>query len=116
CLWSRACMRNLPAAYDEAAAGLAHAHYRSADNMTDMIAGLAALTRMESPLRDTAFTHFHDRFKKDALVLDKWMSLQAGSPLPDTVTAGRQLMKHPAFAIKNPKPLRAPWGAFTLNH
>ncbi len=111
-----ACLRYLTAADDEAAAGLADAHYRSADNMTDMIAGLAALTRMESPLRDTAFTHFHDRFKKDALVLDKWMSLQAGSPLPDTVTAVRQLMKHPAFDIKNPNRVRALVGAFSVNH
>ncbi len=53
-----ACLRYLTAADDEAAAGLADAHYRSADNMTDMIAGLAALTRMESPLRDTAFYPF----------------------------------------------------------
>ncbi|HKX64389.1 MAG TPA: aminopeptidase N [Rhizomicrobium sp.] len=110
------CLRYLTAADDEAAAGLADAHYRSADNMTDMIAGLAALTRMESPLRDGAFTHFHDRFKKDALVLDKWMSLQAGSPLPDTVTAVRQLMKHPAFDIKNPNRVRALVGAFSANH
>ena len=56
--------------------------------MTDMIAGLAALTRMERPLRDAAFTHFHDRFRNDPLVLDKWMSLQAGSPLPGTVDRG----------------------------
>ncbi len=42
-----ACLRYLTAADDEAAAGLADAHYRSADNMTDMIAGLAALTRMD---------------------------------------------------------------------
>ena len=111
-----ACLRYLTAADDEAAAGLAEAHYRSADNMTDMIAGLAALTRMESPLRDTAFTHFHDRFRNDPLVLDKWMSLQAGSPLPDTVTAVRQLMKHPAFDIKNPNRVRALVGAFSANH
>jgi aminopeptidase N len=111
-----ACLRYLTAADDEAAAGLADAHYRSADNMTDMIAGLAALTRMESPLRDNAFTHFHDRFKNDPLVLDKWMSLQAGSPLPETVTAVRELMKHPAFDIKNPNRVRALVGAFSANH
>jgi len=111
-----ACLRYLTAADDEAAAGLAEAHYRSADNMTDMIAGLAALTRMESPLRDAAFTHFHDRFKTDPLVLDKWMSLQAGSPLPETVTAVRQLMKHPAFDIRNPNRVRALVGAFSANH
>jgi aminopeptidase N len=111
-----AALRYLTAADDEAAAGLADAHYRSADNMTDMIAGLAALTRMESPLRDAAFTHFYDRFKNDPLVLDKWMSLQAGSPLPETVTAVRGLMKHPAFDIKNPNRVRALVGAFSVNH
>jgi aminopeptidase N len=111
-----ACLRYLTAADDEAAAGLAEAHYRSADNMTDMIAGLAALTRMESPRAGAAFTHFHDRFKHDPLVLDKWMSLQAGAPLPETVTAVRELMKHPAFDIKNPNRVRALIGAFSANH
>ncbi|MBN9545551.1 MAG: aminopeptidase N [Alphaproteobacteria bacterium] len=111
-----ACLRYLTAANDEAAAGLADAHYRTADNMTDMIAGLAALTRMESPLRDKAFTHFHDRFRGDPLVLDKWMSLQAGAPLPDTVASVRALMKHPAFDMKNPNRVRALIGAFSANH
>ncbi|MEJ0042038.1 MAG: DUF3458 domain-containing protein [Rhizomicrobium sp.] len=53
-----ACLRYLTAADDAAAAALADAHYRAATNMTDMIAGLAALTRMESPRRDAAFAHF----------------------------------------------------------
>jgi len=111
-----ACLRYLTAEDDEAAAGLAEAHYRSATNMTDMIAGLAALTRMESPLRDNAFTDFHDRFKSDPLVLDKWMGLQAGSPLPETVPSVRALMRHPAFDIKNPNRVRALIGAFGGNH
>jgi aminopeptidase N len=111
-----AALRYLTAGDDEAAAGLADAHYRTASNMTDMIAGLAALTRMESPLRDSAFTHFHDRFRGDPLVLDKWMGLQAGSPLPETVVAVRGLMKHPAFDIKNPNRVRALIGAFSANH
>jgi aminopeptidase N len=111
-----ACLRYLTAADDEAAAGLADAHYRTADNMTDMIAGLAALTRMESPLRDKAFTDFHDRFRSDPLVLDKWMSLQASAPLSDTVASVRALMKHPAFDMKNPNRVRALVGAFSANH
>jgi aminopeptidase N len=111
-----ACLRYLTAADDEAAAGLADAHYRTATNMTDMIVGLAALTRMESPLRDAAFTHFHDRFRGDPLVLDKWMSLQAGSPLPETIESVRALMRHPAFDIRNPNRVRALIGAFSVNH
>jgi aminopeptidase N len=111
-----ACLRYLTAADDEAAADLAEAHYRSATNMTDMIAGLGALTRMDSARRDDAFTHFHDRFETDPLVMDKWMSLQAGSILPETVLAVRALMKHPAFDVRNPNRVRALIGAFSVNH
>jgi aminopeptidase N len=84
--------------------------------MTDMIAGLAALSRMNSHVRDAAFAHFYDRFRADPLVLDKWMGLQAGSPLPDTVAGVRALMKHPAFDIKNPNRVRSLVGAFAGNH
>jgi aminopeptidase N len=111
-----AALRYLTAADDEAAAGLADAHYRSATSMTDMIAGLAALTRMETPLRDAAFTHFHDRFRNDPLVLDKWMGLQAGSSLPETVDAVGALMKHHVFDLRNPNRVRALIGAFSANH
>jgi aminopeptidase N len=110
------CLRYLTAADDEAAATLAHDHYRAATNMTDMIAGLAALTRMESGKRAAAFAHFHERFRNDPLVLDKWMSLQAGSCLPGTVEAVKGLMHHPAFSIKNPNRVRALIGAFSGNH
>ena len=111
-----ACLRYLTAADDDAAAGLADTHYRAATNMTDMIAGLAALTRMTGPLRERAFAHFHDRFRRDPLVLDKWMTLQAGSPLPETIAAVIALMKHPAFDLKNPNRVRALIGAFAANH
>ncbi|HJR55197.1 MAG TPA: aminopeptidase N [Rhizomicrobium sp.] len=111
-----ACLRYLTAEDDDAAAGLAEAHYRTATNMTDMMVGLAALTRMESPRTRAAFTHFHDRFKSDPLVMDKWMSLQAGSLLPETAMAVRELMKHPAFDIRNPNRVRALIGAFAGNH
>ena len=109
-------LRYLTAADDEAAATLADTHYRKATNMTDMIAGLAALTRVASPKRQAAFAHFHDRFKANPLVLDKWMALQAGSSLPDTVDHVRALMKHPAFDMRNPNRVRALIGAFAGNH
>src|SRR5262249_37274814 len=76
-----AALRFLTAADDEEAAGLAESHYRSAGNMTEMTAGLAALSRTTSARRERAFADFHDRFSEDPLVLDKWMGLQAMSPL-----------------------------------
>jgi aminopeptidase N len=110
------CLRYLTAEDTDASAQTAEAHYRSATNMTDMIAGLAALSRMDWPERETAFADFHDRFARDPLVLDKWMALQAGSPLATTIVQVRALMKHPAFDIKNPNRVRALIGAFSGNH
>ena len=111
-----AALRYLTAADDDAAAELADRHYRAAANMTDMVAGLAALTRMNSEKRDAAFANFYDRFRSDPLVLDKWLSLQAGSPLPGTASAVKALMKHPAFNLRNPNRVRALIGAFAGNH
>ncbi len=110
------CLRYVTADDTAASAEIADGHYRAATNMTDMIAGLAALTRMDSALSDAAFAHFHDRFADDPLVLDKWMGLQASSPLPGTVAKVRKLMAHPAFDMKNPNRVRALVGAFSGNH
>jgi len=111
-----ACLRYLTASDDEEAARRADAHYRSASNMTDMTAGLAQLGRMSSPLSTRAFADFHDRFRDDALVLDKWLALQAASPRTQTVRDVRALMKHPFFDIKNPNRVRALIGGFAANH
>jgi aminopeptidase N len=110
------CLRYVTAEDSDASAQTADAHYRSATNMTDMIAGLAALARMDWPEREPAFAHFYDRFAGDPLVLDKWMGLQAGSSLPGTIAQVRALMKHPAFDMKNPNRVRALIGAFSANH
>jgi aminopeptidase N len=48
-------------------------------------------------------------------VLDKWMSLQAASPLPDTAERVRALTQHAAFDMKNPNRVRALVGAFSGN-
>jgi aminopeptidase N len=110
------CLRYVTAEDSDASAQTADAHYRSATNMTDMIAGLAALSRMDWPEREPAFAHFYERFASDPLVLDKWMGLQAGSSLPGTIAQVRALMKHPAFDVKNPNRVRALIGAFSGNH
>jgi len=111
-----AALRFLTVADDDYAADLAETHYRSATNMTDMTAGLAALARTANPRREKAFAHFHDRFREDPLVLDKWMGLQAMSPQPDTVERVRSLMGHPVFSLKNPNRVRALVGAFAIGN
>ncbi len=65
---------------------------------------------------NSAFADFHDRFRDDPLVLDKWMGLQAMSPQPDTVDRVRTLMGHPVFSLKNPNRVRALIGAFAIGN
>jgi aminopeptidase N len=86
--------------------------YEAADNMTDRFAALAVLSQHEVAERDRAFEDFYRRYRSDALVIDKWFSLQAMSPRPDTLARVRTLMSHPAFSITNPNRVRALIGAF----
>ncbi len=111
-----AVLRFLTATNDGASAELADRHFHSATNMTEMTAGIAALARMTTPKRDLALAAFHDRFRSDPLVLDKWMGLQAMSPLPETIARVRSLMEHPVFTLKNPNRVRALIGAFAVGN
>jgi len=86
--------------------------YDTADNMTDRMAALATLSQHEGAERDRTLTDFYNRYASDALVIDKWLSLQAMSPRPDTLARVRALMNHPAFSITNPNRVRSLIGAF----
>ncbi len=91
-------------------------HYHSADNMTDRMAALSALTRHAAIEAESALEDFHRRHQDDPLVLDKWLALQAAIPRDDTVERVRKLMAHPAFSLSNPNRLRALIGAFAASN
>jgi aminopeptidase N len=90
----------------------AAAQYRAADNMTDRMAALAVLSLHKVPERDAALDDFYSRYSADALVIDKWFSLQAMMPQADTLDRVRALTRHPAFSLGNPNRVRALIGAF----
>ncbi|OJW80977.1 aminopeptidase N [Thiobacillus sp. 65-1402] len=78
------------------------AQLASGGNMTDEIAALATLANLDLPERETALADFYARWRNEALVIDKWFSVQATSRLPGTAAHVRALMQHPAFDLKNP--------------
>ncbi|MDD5388695.1 MAG: aminopeptidase N [Gallionellaceae bacterium] len=84
-----------------------HAQLEHGGNMTDVIAALATLANLDLPERETALAAFHERWKDEALVVDKWLSVQATSRLPGTVARVRELLRHPAFDLKNPNKVYA---------
>ncbi|BBK43388.1 aminopeptidase N [Allostella vacuolata] len=91
------------------------AQYRAADNMTDRFAALAILAEMDTPERAEALADFPRRHAGDALVLNKWLGLQATSSLPGTLATVRGLIDHPAFSYSNPNKIYALIGGFAGN-
>ena len=98
-------------AVESRALGLEQFH--TASNMTDQIGALAALIHDDSPERVEALAIFYHRWRREALVVDKWLSLQATSSLPGTLAVVRELMAHEAFNPRNPNKVRALIGAFS---
>ncbi|GAB3430607.1 aminopeptidase N [Massilia solisilvae] len=96
----------LAAASDDEGIALAERQFDEADNMTDRAAALGALVHARAPAAQRALQGFYDEFEKEALVVDKWFAMQASSPSTD-VAAVRELMKHPAFTMKNPNRARS---------
>ncbi|QIQ87643.1 aminopeptidase N [Erythrobacter sp.] len=106
----------LIAAADPAkAARLAAAQYDAADNMTDRQGALMVLAGLDCPEREERLAAFYERFRGNALVIDKWFTLQALSLHPDVIEQVRALSGHPDFTLKNPNRLRSLYMAFAGN-
>ena len=83
--------------------------FKDTGNMTDRFNALSALVTSSHSLAAQALAQFHAMFKNEALVIDKWFSLQAASPdrNGDILPFVRQLMKHSDFSLKNPNRARS---------
>ena len=113
-------IRNLSLGYLSAAkaadaAAMAFAQFEAADNMTDRLAALGNLANGDAPQREAALVAFYNRYRTNALVLDKWFSTQALSARADTLEAVNALLAHPDFTLNNPNRFRALVGAFSVN-
>jgi aminopeptidase N len=87
----------------------------AASNMTDRLAALSIMNVHQVPGIRDALQSFYTDFEHEALVIDKWFSLQASAPSTDT-KAIRKLMQHPAFSMTNPNRARSLIFAFCNNN
>ena len=95
---------------------LAASQYRQADNMTDSLAALAALTRHRHPQAAEALADFAQRWQGERLVMDKWFALQAAVPDGQCFAEVQALMAHPDFTLTNPNRVRAVIGSFAMRN
>ena len=117
----RRALRNAALSYvstldDATSRALAFLEYRRAENMTDAMAALSCLSNSTGAERERALSMFHDKWKDEALVVDKWFRVQAVSYLPGTLDRVKGLTKHPAFDLRNPNRARALLHAFAMEN
>jgi aminopeptidase N len=89
--------------------------FEAADNMTDVLAALALLAHRDCPERAPALDAFYRKWKDEPLVVDKWLGVQATTPLPSALADVKRLMAHPAFNTRNPNKVYALFGGFRGN-
>lgn len=92
---------------------LAEEQFSQATCMTDQFGALLCLCRSTEPdARDQALDTFLNQWQTDPLVMNKWFSVQAGSPELASPEHIATLAAHPAFDPHNPNKLRSLYGAF----
>jgi aminopeptidase N len=89
--------------------GRAYQRFKDASNMTDRQGALGALVGAHSPLGELALSTFHELFKNEPLVIDKWFTLQVTAPESNgrVFARAKVLMSHPDFNIRNPNRARS---------
>jgi aminopeptidase N len=94
--------------------GRAAAQYDTSSNMTDEMAAFTALLEAG----DTGVAaRFHDRWKDDRLVMDKWFMAQVAHADPATaVETAERLTQHPLCDWTNPNRIRSIIGGLTAGN
>jgi aminopeptidase N len=90
--------------------------FSTAAGMTDYEAAFMSLVDLVSPETDRAIEAFYQRWRDDALVLDKWFRMQAMSSTPAAFERVVALSKHPDFNLANPNRVRSLLYAFAAGN
>lgn len=99
----------------ETSARLADTQFSAADNLTDRLAALAAMTLIPGEAREALIRRFAERYAAEPLALDKWLMAQALIAEPGTLGRVKDLMRHPTFSLGNPNRVRSLIGGFAAN-
>lgn len=106
----------LAASGAQEALSLAKDQFEQSHNMTDSMAALSVMVNYApTDIAAQALETFYTRWQDNPLVVDKWFMLQATAQSM-TVQRVRELMKHPAFTLRNPNRARALVFQFCLNN
>ncbi|RMH34754.1 MAG: aminopeptidase N [Gammaproteobacteria bacterium] len=85
------------------------------DNMTNELSAFRFLVHHVSDVRDSVIETFYQRWRDEALVIDKWFTVQASIPKPESLQLVEALWTHPDMRRTNPNRVRALIGGVINN-
>lgn len=94
---------------------LAYAQFSNASNMTDELAALMVLIRMDRSV-DEALAAFYQKWSHNPLVIDKWFAAQSGRGGPDVIAKMSALIAHPEYKSGTPNRIRSLIGGFAMGN
>jgi len=109
------CLSYLMELEDEPARALCIRQFDGADNMTDAMAALSAIANSTWSERAPALERFYAKWRREPLVVDKWLAVQASARVPQTLAEVKRLTQHAAFDLKNPNKVYALIRTFCAN-
>jgi aminopeptidase N len=90
---------------------LCYQQFNDANNMTDQFAALSCLVNSAAAHEDgaasEALEQFYRQWAHEPLVVNMWLSVQAGEATAGALERVKKLIEHPAFDDKNPNKLRS---------
>ncbi|KGJ98752.1 aminopeptidase N [Thalassotalea sp. ND16A] len=94
--------------------GIAAQQFHQANNMTDQLAAIKVAAINDLPCFEEVMTRFAQQWQGNALVMDKWFTVNALHNNPNVLARITGLLNHPEFSIENPNRARALIGAFAF--
>ena len=90
--------------------------YKNATNMTIKLCSLSCLSNMKNKDRDVILLDFYKKYKKQPVMIEKWLQIQASAKLKNNVYNVKRLIKLPEFTYKNPNQVRSLLNTFAKNN
>lgn len=95
----------------DAAVALCLDQLEKGPSITEAYEALCLLGHLDTPERRPAFERFHDRYRDQPLILDKWFKAYALSRAPGVIDEIMGLEAHPAYDIGNTARVIAYYGS-----
>lgn len=90
--------------------------YSNADNMTDWMMSISAISKHTAPERDAIFDDLYEKVKDNSLTVQKWLVAQSTSNSDNVTQIIEEITQRDLFDWTNPGHLQSLIGAFAANY